>query len=482
MADSPTQFFLQEIATRVGPLALVTMDNGEDWQKPNVFGRAALESLHDLLPRLREGDFKGLVLTGKPFVFAAGADLSEFHLATTPELARAGGKGGHDVFAGIRDLPFPTLAAINGAALGGGLEIALHCDFRTLARSVRHIGFPEVFLGIIPAWGGTQLLPRVVGAKAAVELIVANPLKQNRMLRADQAAELGLADALLDDVEFLDDSIEWLVRAIEEGRTPREDADLSDAPEVCAKATLRGRRRRPRRRARALPGARPDRRHGNLHRRGRLRPRGGRARRPPPGPAGAGRGLRLRPDRAADQERCGNPGREAAPDPEGRRRRRRPDGDAARHPVPAPPRGAPRDHRRRCRTGRGGGRRDPRRSREAGVEGTALGGQGALPRLDRQRCRRHLRLRGLRPRDRGGVRGDRRQATGLRRARAGRLGGVPARHEHLVSLGHADGGEPRASRARRRHALLQPRRRPPARRARPRGGHRRHRRSRPPGT
>ena len=220
----------------MGSLALVTMDNGEDWQKPNVFGRAALESLNDLLPRLREGDFKGLVLTGKPFVFAVGADLSEFHLATTPELARAGGKGGHDAFAGIRDLPFPTLAAINGAALGGGLEIALHCDFRTVARSVRHIGFPEVFLGIIPAWGGTQLLPRVVGAKAAVELIVANPLKQNRMIRADQAAELGIADALLDDVEFLDDSIEWLVAAIEEGRAPRQDADLSDAPELCAKA------------------------------------------------------------------------------------------------------------------------------------------------------------------------------------------------------------------------------------------------------
>jgi len=236
MADSPTRFYLQQIETRVGPFALVTMDNGEDWQKPNVFGRAAIESLHALAPRLRDGNWKGLVLTGKPFVFAVGADLTEFHLATTPELARAGGKGGHDAFAAIRDLPFPTLAAINGAALGGGLEIALHCDFRTLARSVRHIGFPEVFLGIVPAWGGTQLLPRVVGAKAAVELIVANPLKQNRMLRADQAAELGLADALLDDVEFLDDSIEWLVRAIEEGRAPREDADLSDAPEVCAKA------------------------------------------------------------------------------------------------------------------------------------------------------------------------------------------------------------------------------------------------------
>ena len=95
---------------------------------------------------------------------------------------------------------------------------------------MRHIGFPEVFLGIIPGWGGTQLVPRLVGAAAAVELIVANPLKQNRLLRAGQAVELGLADELLDDVEFLDDSIEWLVRAIEEQRAPRAAADLSDAP------------------------------------------------------------------------------------------------------------------------------------------------------------------------------------------------------------------------------------------------------------
>ena len=79
-------------------------------------------------------------------------------------------------------------------------------------------------------------MPRLVGAAAAVELIVANPLKQNRLLRAEQAAELGLADALLDDVEFLDDSIEWLVRAIEEERAPRAAADLSDAQEICARA------------------------------------------------------------------------------------------------------------------------------------------------------------------------------------------------------------------------------------------------------
>jgi len=236
MADGATQFYLHALETRVGRLALVTMDNGEDWQRPNVFGRAAFESLFELLPRLQDDRWSGLVLTGKPFVFAAGADLDEFPLASTLDLARAGAGAGHQAFGAIRDLSYPTLAAINGAALGGGLEIALHCDFRTLARSVRHLGFPEVFLGIVPAWGGTQLAPRLVGARAAVDLIVANPLKQNRLLDAARAAELGLADALLDDVEFLDDSIEWLVSAIEEGRSSRPSADLADAAEICAKA------------------------------------------------------------------------------------------------------------------------------------------------------------------------------------------------------------------------------------------------------
>ena len=95
-ADGETQFFLQNVETRVGPLALVTIDNGEDWQKPNVFGRAAFASLAGLLQQLQEGDWRGLVLTGKPFVFAVGADLTEFPQMSTPELARAAAKTGHD--------------------------------------------------------------------------------------------------------------------------------------------------------------------------------------------------------------------------------------------------------------------------------------------------------------------------------------------------------------------------------------------------
>jgi 3-hydroxyacyl-CoA dehydrogenase/enoyl-CoA hydratase/carnithine racemase len=239
VASSPTIFKLQRLETRVGPVALVTMDNGEDWQKPNTFGEHALRSLDDVLGRLRTRDWRGLVLTGKPFVFAAGADIDEF-AGITPERAREGSRVGHELFGRLRELPFLTLAAINGAALGGGGEIALHCDYRTISSSVRHFACPEVFLGLIPGWGGTQLVPRLVGAEQAVRFIVENPLRQNRMLTGPQAFEAGFADALLQPVEFLDESLEYLLRAIEDGdgkRTP--DADLRDIAEVCRKARAR---------------------------------------------------------------------------------------------------------------------------------------------------------------------------------------------------------------------------------------------------
>ncbi len=239
MASSPTEFKLQRLETRVGPIALVTMDNGEDWQKPNTFGEAALRSLEGVLDRLCSRDWRGLLLTGKPFVFAVGADIGEFG-EITPDRARLGGQAGHELFGRIRDLPFVTVAAINGAALGGGVEIALHCDFRTIASSVRHFACPEVFLGLIPGWGGTQLVPHLVGAEQAVTFVVENPLRQNRMLDARRAFEAGFADALVEPVEFLDESLAYLLERVEEGAGKRRPAaDLSDAAEVCRKARSR---------------------------------------------------------------------------------------------------------------------------------------------------------------------------------------------------------------------------------------------------
>ena len=237
--SSPTEFKLQRVDSRVGPVALVTMDNGEDWQRPNTFGEAALRSLEGVLDRLRTRDWRGLLLTGKPFVFAAGADIDEFG-EITPERARLGGEAGHELFGRLRDLPFVTVAAVNGAALGGGVEIALHCDYRTISSSVRHFACPEVFLGLIPGWGGTQLVPHLVGAEEAVRFIVENPLRQNRMLSGPQAYEAGFADALFEPVEFVDESLAFLLETVEEGAGKRRpSADLTDVQEVCRKARAR---------------------------------------------------------------------------------------------------------------------------------------------------------------------------------------------------------------------------------------------------
>jgi 3-hydroxyacyl-CoA dehydrogenase/enoyl-CoA hydratase/carnithine racemase len=239
VASPATRFKFQGIETRVGPVALVTMDNGEDWQKPNTFGEQALRSLDDALGQLSTRDWRGLVLTGKPFVFAVGADIDEFG-EITPERARQGGEAGHELFGRLRDLPFVTLAAINGAAVGGGVEIALHCDYRTISSDVRHFACPEVLLGLIPGWGGTQLVPKLVGAERAVTFVVENPLRQNRMLNAQQAFEQGFADALLEPVEFLDESLAFLVAKVEEDAGKRVPAaDLSDVAEVVRKARSR---------------------------------------------------------------------------------------------------------------------------------------------------------------------------------------------------------------------------------------------------
>jgi enoyl-CoA hydratase/carnithine racemase len=136
MADPVTAFHVRPVDTRVGRIALVTIDNGADWRKPSTFGRHALESLERALVRLEDEDWSGVVLTGKPLVFGAGADITEFP-DITPELARLGSRAGHDLFARLRALPYRTLAAVNGAALGGASRSR---STATSARSRRRYG------------------------------------------------------------------------------------------------------------------------------------------------------------------------------------------------------------------------------------------------------------------------------------------------------------------------------------------------------
>src|SRR5439155_3482330 len=100
--------------TRTGDVALVTIDNGEDYTKPTFFGERALASLDRALTELERGDYAAAIITGKPFFFAAGADITEFP-GITYERAREGSRAGHELFTRLRALPFPTVAAINGA-------------------------------------------------------------------------------------------------------------------------------------------------------------------------------------------------------------------------------------------------------------------------------------------------------------------------------------------------------------------------------
>jgi 3-hydroxyacyl-CoA dehydrogenase/enoyl-CoA hydratase/carnithine racemase len=225
---------------RAGSVALVTIDNGEDYRKPTTLGRSAFESAVAVLDELERGDWTAAVFTGKPFVFCVGADIDEFAKVGSATDALEGVRAGHGLFGRIRALPFPTVAAINGAALGGGLELALHCTARTLASNVRHIGFPEVALSIIPAWGGTQLLPKLIGPEAAARVIVLNPLRQNKLLIAPEAFELGIADRLIDPVEFVDESLAFARELASNSLLlAREEPDWSDVETVLRKARSR---------------------------------------------------------------------------------------------------------------------------------------------------------------------------------------------------------------------------------------------------
>ena len=236
MAETKTDFKLARIGTRVGPVALVTIAGGEDHTKPTVLGRSAFESAARVLDELETGDWAALVLTGKPYVFVAGADLTEFPRMTTRDLATAGSRAGHELFGRIRALPFPTVAAINGACVGGGVELALHCGARTISTAVRHFSCPECFLGIIPGWGGTQLVPRLVGLETGVKVIVANSMRQNTMLDGATAFELGFADRLLEPAEFLDESIAFALELVERGSIERVEPDFSALGEVMLRA------------------------------------------------------------------------------------------------------------------------------------------------------------------------------------------------------------------------------------------------------
>lgn len=194
-------------------LALVTLDNGLDHNRPNTLGPKTLiqfsEKLDLLKQRAARGEIHAVGATGKPYFLAAGADLSKVNEIPDRQSGRLIAELGHEALGRLSELGVPSFVFINGLALGGGLEIALNADYRTVNSSAPAIALPEVFLGLIPGWGGAYLLPNLIGIKNALKVIIENPLKQNRMLSAKDALELGIADVMFDSPRFLEESLAW---------------------------------------------------------------------------------------------------------------------------------------------------------------------------------------------------------------------------------------------------------------------------------
>jgi len=205
-----TEATLRLVDLPSGTFGLISIDNGRDHTRPSTFGPEGLRSLGAAIDEAAATPgIVGIGITGKPFIFAVGADLSAIGLVTDGSVIESFAKLGHDVFRKLGELAIPTFAFVNGAAMGGGMELALHCTYRTLDASAAGLSLPEVFLGLVPGWGGAWLLPHLIGPQRALDVIINNAMNQNKQLRPAQAAELGVVDVVFEPADFLERSLRW---------------------------------------------------------------------------------------------------------------------------------------------------------------------------------------------------------------------------------------------------------------------------------
>jgi enoyl-CoA hydratase len=181
-------------------VAIVTVDRPEAM---NALDQPTLTELRDRLAELAaDADVHVVVLTGAgDRAFVAGADIKAM-AEMDMEQAQAWGALGHETASLLETMPKPTIAAVNGFALGGGCELALACDVRYASTTAR-LGQPEVSIGIIPGWGGTQRLPRVVGIGVAKELNLTG-----RLVDADESLRIGLVNAVFPPEELMEKTME----------------------------------------------------------------------------------------------------------------------------------------------------------------------------------------------------------------------------------------------------------------------------------
>jgi enoyl-CoA hydratase len=191
-------------------VALVTIDRPSVLNALNAFTISELTALFEKLAYNKEEKVRAIVLTGAgDRAFVAGADIVELQAINSAAAAEDLSRRGQRLCALIEAAGVPVIAAINGFALGGGCELALACDFR-IASDISRFGQPEVGLGIIPGWGGTFRLPRIVGISAAKRLIL-----DGEIIDASEALRLGLVDRVVPSVELLNAAKKWAHRLAE---------------------------------------------------------------------------------------------------------------------------------------------------------------------------------------------------------------------------------------------------------------------------
>jgi enoyl-CoA hydratase len=191
-------------------VALLTFNRPEVLNALNT--TVATESLDALQGIENDPDVRVLILTGAGRSFVAGADIAEMQ-AKTPQEARIYSELGHRFMNTLQNLPQPVIAAINGFALGGGLEVALACDIRIASESAQ-FGLPETILGIIPGWGATQRTARLVGTAKTKEMIFTG-----RRIKADEALSMGLVNQVVPDEDLMDTVNEMVTAICRQGQT-----------------------------------------------------------------------------------------------------------------------------------------------------------------------------------------------------------------------------------------------------------------------
>jgi enoyl-CoA hydratase/carnithine racemase len=199
VSDFSAEFLRIEREGAGGAIATIRLDR----PKMNALSRQVQAELGAAAAYVSSaGDIRAVVLYGGPKIFAAGADIKEMADMTPGEMTIHSFRM-QEAFSAVAAIPKPTIAAVTGYALGGGLELALTADFRVFADTAR-VGQPEILLGVIPGAGGTQRLARLIGPSKAKDLVFSG-----RHVRADEALALGIADKVVPAADVHSEALAW---------------------------------------------------------------------------------------------------------------------------------------------------------------------------------------------------------------------------------------------------------------------------------